>query len=602
MIRSNSQHLVSELLNGFSSFLLPKQPYLAAVRNISDRVGAVEAMFDQFGRVRTLTAVSGNGLFDQTPGSTDSIESFAEKFIASDEIVKAFGLRHVDLELTDSVELPGLGTRVEFRQIVKLDDATHPVRGGFVHVFIDEQKHVYQVNSTVRFGRRPSGSASFITVDEAIAAARKSISVDSTASERVEFMYSSHNEKMNPVFEVTLVTNEPRRVVKVLVMATTGEVVNIANKLHAHGGRIRLEPSRKSRRRRNQKAADDTSTGAPAKDPVGKVFFAIPDPKQPIPAQIHDAIIDGLPDKSVLKNENCIIYLGSKKTEVRAKADGSFQYSPSDPQFSAVVTYFAFQQQMALFKSWGMLAPERPILVFVDDPNVSDNAYFDPENYEIHLGVGSGAPMGLAKKISYDLGVTWHENGHHVVYLQCPGKDLPGSEGGGIHESIGDVLGDLLMDFWFRLKYAKELGKPLTAKEVEADTRVIGKYALPPNGIRIQKNTKKTPKDKTGEPHDDGLISGGAKADLLVAMATVPGADLAKAFENFGRMTLAALALVPSHKVTFQDLLRAYLTADKKLFNEANKALIVKAFGDHGITLKAGSDGVQPLTLMRFGA
>ena len=28
--------------------------------------------------------------------------------------------------------------------------------------------------------------------------------------------------------------------------------------------------------------------------------------------------------------------------------------------------------------------------------------------------------------------------------MTTPGKDLPGSEGGAIHESIGDVLGDLL--------------------------------------------------------------------------------------------------------------------------------------------------------------
>src|SRR5262249_50766638 len=157
--------------------------------------------------------------------------------------------------------------------------------------------------------------------------------------------------------------------------------------------------------------------------------------------------------------------------------------------------------------------------------------------------VGTGLPNGLTRYIAFDLGVTWHENGHHVVYLQTPGKDLPGSEGGGIHESIGDVLGDLLMDFWFRLKFADKLGVKLTVADVEADRRVIGKYAMPPDGIRIQKNKNRTPQDKTGEPHDDGLISGGAKADLLVAMVG-NAADVESGLANFGKLTLAALALV----------------------------------------------------------
>ena len=598
MIHSKSQHLVPELHEDDSpADLLPKRPYLAAVRYIADRMGGVEAMFDQWGRVRTLTAVSNDGLFEQTLRAGDKPENFAGKFLASDDIVKALGLRNCELEKGESVDLQGLGTRVEFRQTVKVDGKVYPVRGGYVHVFVDNTGHIYQVNSTVRFGRKPQSLGSLISSAEAISAAKANLGFSSVASQRAEFVFATNNEKIFPAFEVTLSTDEPRRVARVVVKATTGQVLAVHNKLHAHKfGRIRLDSGKSSGASGNGGAADTNGGG---KSAPARVFLHIPDPKTPIDKQVHDAVLSSLPDPTVLKNENCIIYLGNKKKEVRAKADGTFNYTPKDPEFAAVITFHAFQEQMALMRAWGLVPPDRPMPIFVHDPAVRDNAYFDPENYEIHLGIGSGAPMGLAKNIAYDLGVTWHENGHFLVFLQTPGKDLPGSEGGGIHESMGDVLGDLLMDFWFRLKYAKQIGKPLTAKEVDADTRIIGKYALPPDGIRIQKNTKRTPRDKTGQPHDDGLISGGAQADLLVAMATKPEADLAKAFEDFGRLTLAALALVPSSQVTFQDLLRAHLTADKKLFNEANKALIVKAFGDHGITLKSAENG-SSLVLTRF--
>lgn len=598
MIHSKSQHLVPELLEDDSpADLLPKRPYLAAVRYIADRMGGVEAMFDQWGRVRTLTAVSDDGLFEKTLRAGEKPALFAEKFLSSDDIVKALGLRNCELEKGPIVQLPGLGTRVEFRQAVKVDGKVYPVRGGFVHVFVDGAGHIFQVNSTVRFGRKPQSLGSLISSAEAVTAAKANLGFTSVSSQRAEFVFATKSEKLFPAYEVTLSTDDPRRVATVLVKATTGQVIAVTNKLHAAQKkftRIRLDANKTS-----ADAGGGSDTNGGGKTASARVFLEIPDPKVPIDKQVHDAVLSALPDPTVLKNEHCIIYLGNKKKEVRAKADGTFNYAPKDPEFAGVITFHAFQEQMALMKSWGLIPPDRPMPIFVHDPAVRDNAYFDPENYEIHLGIGSGAPYGLAKAIAYDLGVTWHENGHFLVFLQAPGKDLPGSEGGGIHESIGDVLGDMLMDFWFRLKYAKQLGKPLTPKDVDADPRIIGKYAMPPDGIRIQKNTKRTPRDKTGEPHDDGLISGGAKADLLVAMATKEGADLAKAFEDFGRMTLAALALVPSAQVTFQDLLRAYLTADKKLFNEANKALIVKAFGDHGITLKTAENG-SSLVLTRF--
>jgi len=275
---------------------------------------------------------------------------------------------------------------------------------------------------------------------------------------------------------------------------------------------------------------------------------------------------------------------------VQCKPDGTFKYDVNTPEFCAVSAFFALNAQMELMKAWGLKPPTRSLSVHVEDRSVSDNAYFDSEGFKIAIGIGTGLSNGgLTRYIGYDLGVLWHEDGHYFVFLQTPGQDLPGDEGGAIHESMGDTLGDLLMDWWFQLTYAKQLGITFGTAEVDADTRIIGKFALPPNGIRKAKNNKRTPKDKTGEVHDDGEISGAAKADLCVALVLKNG--VAAGLELFGRMTLAALALVPSHKVTFRDLLNAYVTADQRLNNGANKAAIVKAFDDHGITLSAKKGG-----------
>jgi hypothetical protein len=78
-------------------------------------------------------------------------------------------------------------------------------------------------------------------------------------------------------------------------------------------------------------------------------------------------------------------------------------------------------------------------------------------------------------------------------------------------------------------------------------------------------------------------------ADLMVGMV-VAANDVEPGLETFGRLLLAALALVPSHRVNWRDLLNAFLTADTRLNQGANKQLITKSFADHGITL-AGSAG-----------
>ena len=157
-----------------------------------------------------------------------------------------------------------------------------------------------------------------------------------------------------------------------------------------------------------------------------------------------------------------------------------------------------------------------------------------------------------------------------------------------MHESTGDLMA-IAMGYLFRIWYAKELGEKFGLADIKADRRVVGEYALPEDGIRIQRNTKKTPGDKTGEVHDDGLISGGAHADMLEALCVKAGdGKEEEAVNGFLAMYFMALSLVPAHKVTFRDMLRCLVTADTNLNKGVNRKLIEDAHAAHGIKLSGG--------------
>lgn len=603
MLRSTSVHLVPVIEHQDTPPLDPKLPYVRAVEGIARAHTGVKALFDDFGRVRTLDdATDPTGLFDGT--WTGDPASFASAYLESPEAVKSLGLQYAEWFAPVVTAIPG-GHRVTFLQKLTVEGEEYPVRNGYLVVFVDGSNAIYRVNASVRHGRRPTSVDNIIGDAAAVEHCLDYIGVTSCVSRTVRMVMSSHRDQFDPCYEVDITTHEPRRVARFLVKGTTGEIVDVGNHIRTArrlvdrtGGDLLTDPvTAASGDRRPRKPRPRTNVPPQAPSTNGRVFLQIPDPNKPLPQQVHDVIMRHLPSGAqVLENPEVVIYMGSGKKKVKAKSDGTFNYKPGDPEFSGVVSFFAYVYQLELMKKWGMVAPTQQMPMWVDDPTVRDNAYFDPTGYEIHLGVGSGlAQGGLHRNISYDFGVTLHENGHHIVALQTPGGDLPGDEGGAIHESMGDVLGQLLVEWMMLAEFGTELKHTMTVADIEAASRVIGRFAAAPNGIRDQKNTATTPRDKTGEVHDDGLISGGAQADLLVALVKA-AQDVKTGLEQFGRISLLALAMVPSHKVTFVDLLNAHIAADQKLYNGANNAIIVKAFGDHGIKLK--SKGRSPIIIV----
>lgn len=575
------QNLTGPTAPAADKTLLPATPraaYVNGARDIATNSDThVEVEFNDAGEVRSIV---GAGLFAET-FSGDAVD-YATKFIDSPAAQKTFGLRYATLVAGETMEYEAF-TRVEFKQVanVKGFASAIPVRGGFVHVFIDKQGDIIQVNSTIRHGRKPAAIGKVITQEKAIELAKAKLGIPSATAVQCTFVLSSHENKMDPIYEVTLNADEPKRLMQFLVKAKDGQVVHVENKLHF------------SQRRQPRTGNPVLLAGIAA-----NTFLRIPtyDPKQPISKQVSKAVIEGteLKNPKLLANDRYTMMVkdGGKWVTVKANAKGTFEFDPlsSDKvevsKFSAVVAFLWLNTQDATLESWGAVKVPKAIPVYIDDESVTDNAYFDPNAWEIHDGVGSGIENGgLVLHISWDPGVNLHENTHKRNAAEAPGKDLPGEQGMAAGEATADVYGDLLFDLWMRYKGGAILGHPLTLQDIIDSTGVIGQYCMAPNGIRNQDNKNQYPRDIEHEEHTDGLIIGGAYFDLLRAMATLPGTTVEDVLRNNGKIYLNGTRLLPAHKVMFTDYLRAYLTVDKTMFGGVYKDMIVKAFGGHNIKL-----------------
>jgi len=572
----------------------------AVGRLASLATGRVEADYNaSTGDVRFLTA-TGGGLLS-LPYTGDPV-SFAKLYMAQKDTITALGLR--DTQIVDGqVRKFGFGTRVEFKQELTLSDhpTPLPVRGGFVHVFVDNKGEILQVTSTVRRGRKPQQLGKIISADDAIAAAKAAHGADVCEMKGCELVLSSHekaertsnkkrtvsgrssskkrsvspsdNLRLDPTYEVFIQSCKPASLKQYLVNARTGKVVHSVERLLF-----------------SQKSKDQAAAG----EPDCRYFPLEPDAKVALSKQLIAYTIADLPDPTRLENKRfkMMVKTSGEWEVVKAKADGTFNYDIDTPEFEAVIVFVALNEGVAKQEEWGMTPFDKPLPVYVHDEDVPDNAYADPINFESHIGVGSGAPNGLRKFIGYDKMVEIHEVcGHIMVTIMTPGRDLPGKQGAGMHEDTGDTFA-VLFTYTDHVKFAVRLKKPFGVADVQKDDRVVGPYSLD-GGIRVQRNTKKTPDDETGEPHDDGLISGGADCDALEALI-VKVNDIDKGCETFGRIKIAAMALVPAHKVLFKDMLRAMISADETLNKGVNRKELEKAFAAHGIKLTGGTGKKKP--------
>jgi hypothetical protein len=606
----------------------PQLPFLQAVNQLAHRIPELRTLFDKKGFLRTLTTDSNAGLFPNGIFSTP--KQFSQAFLQQPEIRQGLGLDACQLDAECCVhEKPLTGWNVAYPQTVTFEGQNYKVLHGRVDVALGKDGTVYNLNSTLRHGTvAPSLTSSSFkakTYQDAIKVAEAHVKTRNVHIEkaRAEMFFSEHRRRLDPVWRVILTgykvkkvrgkTQQVRMVLAVIVKATTGEVVGEPIETLRH---IRLPkfkaPAKNAPQPKSVKEAvlqaffvtdtgefiklAATGAGKPGKNKgrgrskrtgnkevAGKAFLQVPDPKKPEIKQIFDVIIESLPNPKVLSNENFELFIGNAHDPVQAKADGTFNYLPNDPEFSAVCTFFVLNIQWELMKLWGLRKDTKRMPVRVEDRSTVDNASADEENWEMRIGIGSGLKNGgLARYLAYDFGVSLHENGHHLLFVLAEGKDLSGPEAGAIHEAVGDIQGTQLICLWLRLKYGKQLGINITVKDVFNGSGKVGTYALPPDGIRNQRNTKKGP--LVGEPHADALIVGGAMFELLIGLVKALD-NVETGLQTFGTTTIEALSLLPAHGTKFRDLLNAYITADKQLNKGANRQLILDCFGNHKIKL-----------------
>jgi len=553
----------------------------------------IEIDLDQNGHWRSLTTTSKGGLKQlfscptawlwaskTLPKTTyrvkvrtiDEIDAFyiAHEFINLPGIKDDLRSANIELEIANITPF-AFGYRISCKQMAGCADKKMllPVYGGALHMSMNKEGEIFSLTSTLQYGQIKSQPEALLSKTEAIRLASAGCK-HPIASACANLMLVAHNGQLELAYEVTFICSLPGESYTCLVLANTGKIIERRKRAHKFrpcNGHSRISALVKAR-----------------------ALLKTPDPNKPIPPQVSKVIVEHLPNPQVLRNAYLDMFTSKHMDMVYAKADGSYCYSPSQAEFAAVSVFLTLAKQLELYLQSGMTQPEQSLAVVVNDTGLKDNAYFDPLHYEIHLGVGTGVEHGgLTEHIAYDLGVANHEFGHVIAHWQSVSSDLAGAQGAALNEAIGDVLGTLVMDYLCDIWYAKQLGNKLTKRNLKDDARVIGKYSLPPFGIRTQKNSRSVPADLTGEPHADGLIIGGALADLLIAMATQPGKSIEEQIKLFVKINLMAVALLPGHRVMFTDMLRALITADQQICAGQYRPTIEHCFNKHGIACSTAS-------------
>ncbi|MBX9879805.1 MAG: PepSY domain-containing protein [Candidatus Obscuribacterales bacterium] len=621
--------------------LRPYLKYKLAVERLDKLVKELEADFGSDGNTRTLTSpIDQGGLYSKPMPADDEGGKRQQAW----NCLRSLGIR--DTIPIDKVHLRNAGTEeytqvvdgpngekieekrfmVKLRQVAKVEGRKQPVwyLGGnaAVQVHMNEVGVVYKIDSTLARGARPRTLNGTISAEEAVDIARQAFAskCEQMGKARLRFQKDGHHSDL--VYLVKLSDRRLRskrdpecpeelnaRTVIYFVNAKTGEVKEQHQTLRYHEP---VGPDGK---------LVEVKTKSFATIPYGRPDKQSPNKEKELYAELDKESYDRLltlasmdkDGKIILENETCKVHYNktsqdptrkkakSKKanadrpvwtTKVDPLQDGTFNYKPGQEEYDAILIFLAINFEIEYLKARGLKAPKKPITVFVHDESVRDNAYFDPDKNEIHIGVGSGGNWGLFKKICFDLGVTWHEAGHWVVWLQTPGQDLPGDEGGAMHESTGDMM-DIIMDLLYIATYLSKItGEKFTKDTIRKYHWIIGYYCLAPDGIRNQREPKKVyPKDMENEVHNDGLISGQACVQVLLDMCDATGDDVSALdiLDHFARIYLGALAIVPADKVKFADMLRAMITADREIFGGRYRESIEHGWKDHGVTLDSSS-------------
>lgn len=352
--------------------------------------------------------------------------------------------------------------------------------------------------------------------EAAIAAARAAAGVASLrAAPRVERGWFARPGGSLPAWRVTLPAREPLASFQVTLDARSGEVLVLVDLLRSVDG-------------------------------AGLVHD--PNPAEaPTPSLVSLRALDG---SGHLAGDVTRVF---DLEEVEAFSVGlDFQFPTDDPRFVQTSVYRGLTDTGLFAAAHGFPAFAESILAFtnLDDPGTGgeyNNAFYDPSIPVFGFGNGDGVVLANLGK---DLDVAAHEMGHHV-FEQLVQPEIFSLEDPvlAMHEAVADLF----------------------AGFVGGDA-AIGESTLPGSPqLRTLANTRSFPDDRDPDPHETGLIFGGATWDLLGKLGR----------DELASTLIAALPFLPpdAFEVDYRD---ALLDADLARTGGRNAKTIRKSFSKRG--------------------
>jgi subtilisin-like proprotein convertase family protein len=252
--------------------------------------------------------------------------------------------------------------------------------------------------------------------------------------------------------------------------------------------------------------------------------------------------------------------------------DGLWEQGRDDEGFEQAMAYVWIDRTQRHMQELGFSdVLNRPFSVVGLEPEVVDNAFFNPADDAIFLGTSPDTGIDLGE----DANVVVHEYGHAVLHAQVPNM-IQSQVGGAYHEAFGDLLA-LFMTLEFRA----------------GDAGCLSTWAIfgGTDCLRRLDEDKVFPDDLVNEEHDDGEIYTGAVFDIFEGLLDVEGLtieDCVGADDCNDVRDRLLTTLLASHEFLtgaedLPEVAAAFQAANDTAFDGADGDLIAAAFADHGL-------------------
>lgn len=437
----------------------------------------------------------------------------------------------LDLDLESEKESPA-GYHVRFKQLY----GNIPVYGSQVSVHLDLDGRVRVVNNRYRpIAKAPVGEN--ISEKAAVNIARNRIRIQELRGDisSSQLIYP-RKDRTYLIWQVTIPATDPLGDWEVLVDATTGEVLEVHDRLWFADGVGRVF---------------DPNPVAVLGDPflTDKNDSDYPE----LQGAYESVVLQGLEGDGFLKGP----YVDTGLTSNRVREPSlNFNYNRSQPGFEEVMAYYHLDTYQRYIQGvLGFSQVNHRVQAVNARFGDIDNSFYSPATKEISFGLG-----GVDD--AEDADVILHEYGHSIQDNVVPGFGKSDEA-----RAIGEGFSDYIAASFFA---ARSLDDACLAEWDVRGLVVPGEPLLP--CLRRLDSSKHYPKDLTGEPHADGEIW---------------SAVLWQIGQQLGQVDADRLIFQSNFFLDVDENFRgganAILDADQLLFGGVNQGFLHAVFQERGI-------------------